>query len=121
MCVVEVTMVQSWLNLLRNVGSVRHFDTVRYPEHSTINFIIICVKILSCCSVLSYVINTMYLTSLRSHISVMCVSVSLNLLYLSRFICNACICLFLFNRLFQNISILICIFLRFEIFTIYIY
>jgi len=46
LCVVEVTMFQGWLNLLRNVGSVRRFDTVRYPENSTINFIIMCVTIL---------------------------------------------------------------------------
>jgi hypothetical protein len=62
LCVVEVTMFQSWLKLLRNVNSVRHFDTVRYPQNSTINFIIICVKILSCCSVFSYGIKTVYNT-----------------------------------------------------------
>lgn len=55
-------MFQSWLKLVRNVGSVRHFDTLRYPEKTTIDFIIICVKILSWCSVFSYGIKTVYNT-----------------------------------------------------------
>jgi len=79
LCIAEVTVFQNWLKLLRNVGSVRHFDTVRYPEHSTKNFIIVSVKILSCCGVFSYgiktVYNTMYLTSAKIS-----------------YFCDACLC-----------------------------
>lgn len=119
LCVVELTMFQSWLKLLRNVGSVRHFDTVRYPENSTTNFIIICVKkILSCCSVFSYgiktVYNTMYLTSAK--ISYYCdVSLFLWLYFicLVLFVLHVYVSFYLLIHLFQNISILICIFLCF--------